>query len=344
MGSQSGIARRRDGYVSRALTRYGFVGCALSLLLTSSPAVDAQQTQPSAKPRTERTRPVPPTTSPPQASPKAAETPLATPPTPSVRPEELLTAPVFERADPVKAYFLGPGDVLRVNVYQQPDMAMEGRVSEAGTLTVPLVGTVEVRGLTARQVEGRIAYLLKRGGYVREPQVNVNVVQFKSRDVAVLGYVNRPGRYYLEEGVYRVSDVLALAGGTLPAGGDIVTLTRTRDDKTQQLDIDVPGLFKSASAVSNVEVLPGDTLYVDRAPVFYIYGEVQRPGAFRLEKDMTLMQAVSMGGGLTPRGSKKDIQITRKDGGSKTTSFTAQLGDQVLLTPDDVVYVKESLF
>jgi polysaccharide export outer membrane protein len=234
--------------------------------------------------------------------------------------------------------------VVRVGIFQQPDMTVEGRISETGTLTVPLVGAVEVGGLTARQVEARIAYLLKRGGYVRDPQVNVNVVQFKSRYVAVLGYVNRPGRYYLEEGIYRVSDVISLAGGAVSTAGDVVTLTRTRDDKPQKFDIDLPALFKTGAGSGNMEVLPGDTLYVDKAPVFYIYGEVQRPGAFRLEKDMTLMQAVSTGGGLTLRGSKKDVQITRKNAQGKPTSLTAQLGDLFILNPDDVIYVKESLF
>lgn len=313
----------------------------LGVLLVLPAVSEAQQTKPPGKPRPEKTRPATPA---PEPLPGAAQTPLATTPAPSTRPEEPLAAPVFEPADPAKAYFLGSGDVVRVSVYQQPDMAVEGRVSEAGTVMVPLVGTVEVRGLTARQVEARIAYLLKRGGFVRDPQVNVNIAQFKSRDVAVLGYVNRPGRYYLEEGIYRVSDVLALAGGTLPTANDTVSLMRIRDNKAQKYDIDLPALFNSASPLNNIEVLPGDTLYVDRAPAFYIYGEVQRPGAFRLEKDMTLMQAVSTAGGLTLRGSKKDIQITRKDAQGKFKTMTAQLGDQLLLGKDDVIYVKESLF
>jgi polysaccharide export outer membrane protein len=317
--------------------------CAIGLLLTFASAADAQQPKPSAKPRPETSRPTAPKPAP-ERAPGAAETQLATPPTTAAQREEPLTEPVFVPVDPAKAYFLGSGDLVRVNVYQQPDMAVEGRVSEAGTLTVPLVGTVEVRGLTARQVETRIAYLLKRGGYVREPQVNVSVVQFRSRDVAVLGYVNRPGRYYLEEGIYRVTDVLALAGGATPTAGDIVTLMRTRDNKVQKFDTDVRSLFKSANPINNMEVLPGDSLYVDRAPVFYIYGEVQRPGAFRLEKDITLMQAVSIGGGLTLRGSKKNIQITRKDGEGKVTLLTAQLGDRFVLWEDDVIFVQESLF
>ena len=305
----------------------------------------AQQTTPSTKPRAERTKPVQPTP-PPSVDPRPVEgggRPIAAS-TRAVLPDESLAPPVVEPTDPAKAYFLGSGDVVRVSIFQQPDMAVEGRVSETGSLTVPLIGAVDVGGLTTRQVETRIAYLLKRGGYVREPQVNVAVVQFKSRYVAVLGYVNRPGRYYLEEGIYRVSDVLSLAGGTLPTASDVVNLLRGRGDKTQKFDIDLPTLFRSAGAPGNIEVLPGDTLYVDKAPVFYVYGEVQRPGAFRLEKDMTLMQAVSTSGGLTLRGSKKDVQITRKNAQGKTTTLTAQLGDAFILNPDDVVYVRESLF
>jgi polysaccharide export outer membrane protein len=311
----------------------------LSLSLALPSVCDAQQPKPSTKPRAERARPA----AVPEASPAAKELPPAAV-APAARAEEPLVPPVFEPVNPAKAYFLGPGDVVRVSVYQQPDMAMEGRVSEAGTLTIPLAGVVDVRGLTARQVEARIAYLLKRGGYVRDPQVNVNVLEFKSRAVSVLGYVNRPGRYHLEEGAYRVSDVLALAGGALPTASDVVTLVRMHADTPQRFDVDIQSLFKSATALGNLEVLPGDSLYVDRAPVFYIYGEVQRPGAFRLEKNMTLMQAVSAGGGLTLRGSKKDIQITRRDANGKVTTMTAQLGDQFVLGPDDVIYVKESLF
>ena len=316
--------------------------CALGLVLALSPASDAQEPKPSAKPRSERSRPAPKPS--PEPAPGAAETSLAAPLTPAAQREAPLNEPVFAPVDPAKAYFLGTGDLVRVTIYQQPDMAVEGRVSEAGTLTVPLVGAVEVRGLTTRQVEIRIGYLLKRGGYVREPQVNVSVVQFKNRDVAVLGYVNRPGRYYLEEGIYRVSDVLAVAGGATAGAADIVTLMRIRDNKAQKFDIDIQSLFKSGSPVGNVEVLPGDSLYVDRAPVFYIYGEVHKPGAFRLEKDLTLMQAVSIGGGLTLRGSKKNIQITRKNSDGKVTLLTAQLGDRFVLADDDVIFVQESLF
>jgi polysaccharide export outer membrane protein len=232
---------------------------------------------------------------------------------------------------------------VRISVFQQPDMATETRVSEVGTITFPLVGAVPVGGGTAKQAEDKIARLLRTRGFVKDPQVNVTILQFKSRQVSVLGSINRPGRYALEEGPYRVTDVLALAGGSSPDGGDIVTLVRLgENNKTIKLDIDLPALFKQGEFANNLEVINGDSIYVARAPVFYIYGEVQRPGAFRLEKDMTIMQALSMGGGLTLRGTEKNMQVRRRDAKGDFTNFKANLTD--LLAPNDVIYVRESLF
>lgn len=241
-----------------------------------------------------------------------------------------------------RGYSLGTGDVVRMSVFQQPDMATEARVSEAGTITIPLLGPVDVSGLTPKQVETKIGSLLRSKGFVRDPQVNVSIVQFKSRQVSVLGHVNRPGRYQLEEGVYRLTDVLALAGGSSADASDSVTLVRQRDGKVITLEIDIPALFKSNGTMISPEVIGGDTIYVDRYPFFYVYGEVQRPGVYRLEKGMILMQALSVGGGLNLRASKKDIQINRRDKTGKVMTFTAQLTDPIL--PDDVILVNESLF
>jgi polysaccharide export outer membrane protein len=262
----------------------------------------------------------------------------------AARQMEEVAAPVIEQVDRAKAYLLGPGDVLRVTVFQQPDMGSEGRVSEIGTYSVPLLGPVAVGGLTVRQVEAQIAYLLRRGGFVREPQVNVNILAFKSRQVSVLGYVARPGRYFLEEGVYHVTDVLALAGGTAPGASDVVILVREGRDGVPgaRFEINVPGLFRAGSTPADLEVLSGDSLFVDRAPFFYIYGEVQRPGSFRLESDMTVMQALSVAGGVNVRGTVKNMQITRKDSGGKPVTFAPALQDTV--KPDDVIFVRESIF
>ena len=239
-------------------------------------------------------------------------------------------------------YPLGVGDVVKVVVFQQPDLTVETRVSEVGTISVPLVGAVPVGGVTAKRAEDRIAALLKSRNLVRDPQVVVTVLQFKSRQVAVLGLVTRPGRYPLEEGVYRLSDVVAMAGGALPEAADAVTLVRMVDGKSHKYEIDLPALFRAGDFSNNPEIIAGDSIYVARAPVFYIYGEVNRPGMFRLERDMTVMQAVSVGGGLTLRGTDKSIQVRRRDASAQYTVTKAALGDHV--QEDDVIFVKESLF
>jgi polysaccharide export outer membrane protein len=211
-----------------------------------------------------------------------------------------------------------------------------------GTVTIPLLGAIPVGNVTARRVEERVAAVLKARGLVRDPQVVVTVVQFKSRQVSVLGRVTRPGRYTLEEGSYRLSDVLALAGGPTPDGADTVILVRMRNGQSERQQINVADLFRSGDFSRNPEVAPGDSIYVDRAPLFYIYGEVNRPGAFRLEEGMTVMQALSLGGGLTARGTEKNVQIRRHSANGQYETRKSSLAD--VLQPDDVVFVRESLF
>ena len=230
---------------------------------------------------------------------------------------------------------------MRISVYQQPEMTTETRVSERGTLSVPMAGAVPVAGATASQVEQRIAALLTGKGQMRDPQVTVTVLKFNSRQVSVLGMVSRPGRYALEEGVYRLTDILSLAGGVLPEGADTVTLVRTADGKSQRLEVDLRSLFKAGDFSDNPVIAAGDSIYVDRAPKFYVYGEVNKPGVYRVEKDMTLMQAISVGGGLTERGTDEKVQIRRRKGSGYET-LRSGLAER--LQPDDVVFVRESVF
>jgi len=311
------------------------IAIVLFVLALGASAWGADQSNPSGKPLRSTPSAPPPVAGP---APNAPASPQAN--SAKVSLEALEPEPVAD-ADLVNGYTLGVGDVVRLTAFQQPDMTTEMRVSETGTITAPLVGVVHVSGLSARQAEDKIARLLRARGFVKDPQVNVTVLQFKSRQMSVLGYVNRPGRYVMEEGVYRITDALALAGGIVPAAADVVTLLRVVDGKPQRYELDLPGVFKAAASADNLVVRNGDTIYVDRAPQFYIYGEVQRPGPYRLEKGMTVMQALSVGGGLTPRGSRKDIQVSRSDAG-RVSNTSVQLTD--VLKPEDVVYVKESLF
>ncbi|WP_296749352.1 polysaccharide export protein EpsE [Thiobacillus sp.] len=238
-------------------------------------------------------------------------------------------------------YRMGTGDVLRITVYGQPDLTTEARVGENGGITFPLIGDVRLAGITPARGETEIAQRLSKGGFILEPFVTLNVVQYRSQQISVLGRVNRPGKYTLEK-ISRISDALALAGGIIIDGSDTVTLVRTRDGKPEYHDIDVIALFRPGGEASNELVQDGDIVNVARQPMFYIYGEVQRPGAFRLEQNMSVVQALSMGGGVTQRGTQKGIRILRRDASGAMLQLDTQLADPV--KKDDVIYVKESLF
>ena len=238
-------------------------------------------------------------------------------------------------------YRMGTGDVLRITVYGQPDLTTEVRVGENGSVTFPLIGDVKLAGATPAQGETEISQRLSKGGFILEPFVTLNVLQYRSQQISVLGRVNRPGKYTLEK-ISRVSDALALAGGVIADGADAVTLVRTRDGKPEYRDIDVIALFRPGGETANELVQDGDIINVARQSMFYIYGEVQRPGAFRLEQNMSLVQALSLGGGVTARGTQKGIKILRRDDSGIMQQLDTQLADPV--RKDDVIYVKESLF
>ena len=237
---------------------------------------------------------------------------------------------------------LGPGDSVRITVFQNPDLTTETRLSDRGTIVFPLIGEVKLIGLTVAEAGTRIAEQLKRGNFIVNPQVTTAVLQVRSRLVYVLGEVVRPGTYPLEENGTRLTDILTLAGGVSTTGGNNVTLVLTRGGKTEKRDIDVPAMFRSGNLAENIEVQNGDTLYVQRAPVFYIYGEVQRAGVYRLEPNMVVMQALSLGGGLTARGTDKKVSIQRRLANGKFVRLEARLTDP--LNVDDILYVAESLF
>jgi polysaccharide export outer membrane protein len=236
---------------------------------------------------------------------------------------------------------LGAGDVLKISVYGSPDLALETRISEAGQITFPLVGNVALGGLSVSAAEKKLGGLLESGGFLRKAQVNIIVTSLQSQQVSVLGQVNRPGRYPIE-GRRSVMDMLAMAGGVSADGGDSINLIRKRDGKTSREVIDIVEMVRSADLNRDLDVAGNDVIFVERAPRFYIYGEVQRPGPFRLERSMTVLQGLSAGGGLTQRGTERGIRIKRRDAAGKLQVLEAKHDD--MLQVDDVVYVKESLF
>lgn len=241
----------------------------------------------------------------------------------------------------VAADQLGPGDLLKISVYGSPDLTTETRVSQAGAISFPLVGQVPVAGQTVAQAERAIAQKLEAGGYVKKPAVNIVVTAIQSQLVSVMGQVNRPGRFPLE-GKRSVMDMLALAGGIAADGGDSISLIRTRNGATSREEIDVVEMVRAGQLSKNYELQAGDVLFVERAPKFYIYGEVQRPGGFRLERGMNVTQALAAGGGLSPRGTERGLLIKRRGADGSIQAIKAKADD--LVQVDDVVFVKESWF
>ena len=229
---------------------------------------------------------------------------------------------------------LGQGDMVRVTVFRNPELTTEARISERGTILFPMIGEVNIVGLTPSQAGQMIADKLRSGKYVVNPEVTVSLGQVNSRQVSILGNVTKPGRYPLDSQNVKLTDLIATAGGITATGSNQITVVSTNGTKN---DVDLAGMFRSGDLSKNVSLQPGDTVYVHKAPMVYVYGEVNKGGAYPIEPSMTVMQAIALGGGISPRGTQRGIKITRAGNG-----INAGLGDPV--QPDDVIYVKESLF
>lgn len=243
---------------------------------------------------------------------------------------------------PPAEYRLGAGDVIRISVFQNPDLSLESRITEAGIVSYPLLGNVRLGGLSVTAAEKLIADGLRTGNFVKQPQVTLVVTQVRGNQASVLGQVNRPGRYPIEVADMRLSDLIANAGGLAPGGTDTVVVTGTRNGQPYRLEVDLPTLFAPGGRDKDILILNGDTVWVDRQPMVYIYGEVQRPGPMRLERGMTLMQALATGGGLTLRGTEKGIKVHRRKADGGVNIIEPTMIDK--LQDGDVVYVRESLF
>jgi polysaccharide export outer membrane protein len=239
-------------------------------------------------------------------------------------------------------YLLVPGDILRISVFKNPDLSLDVRVSESGAIGYPLIGAVPVSGLTLPAAEKKIAQLLQEGGFVINPQVSILLTEGFGDLVSVIGEVNKSGRYSTEAAGGHVSGMLASAGGISPAGGEVVTVSGVRNGKPFKRDVDIAKMSSSGNPADDIELYGGDTLFVKKAPLFYIYGQVQKPGQYPLEGGMTVMQALATGGGVTGKGTQRGIVRHRRDANGKVKEEGVALDDDV--QDKDVIYVKESIF
>jgi polysaccharide biosynthesis/export protein len=235
-------------------------------------------------------------------------------------------------------YRLGAGDLLKIAVFDHDELGIEARISQSGNITFPLIGQVPVAGLSTRDAELLLARRLIEGGFVKQPQVSVLVADYQSQKVSVMGQVAKPGQYPLDASK-RVLDALALAGGVLnDTAAEDVTLVRANGTRVV---IDLQKLFDGDPA-ANLVVQDSDTVFVAHAPQFYIYGQVQHPGQYRLTRNTSISQAISIGGGLTPRGTQRGAIVKRVDAKGKEHKISVK--DEDVLMPNDVLMIKASLF
>lgn len=239
---------------------------------------------------------------------------------------------------PPQDYRIGAGDLLKVTVFGSPELSTDARVAQSGTITCPLIGSVNVAGLSSVEVERTLAQKFVDGAFLKQPQVSVLIVEYISQKVSVLGHVSKPGQYSLRARS-NVLDVLAEAGGVIAqSASDYATLMRNDGTK---VDLNLDALFRG-DPTQNVQIGGGDRLYIPRAESFYIYGQVQKPGQYRLERNMTLSRAVSASGGLTSRGTERRATVKRRDAQGKEQEYSLREAD--VLKADDVVVIKESWF
>jgi polysaccharide export outer membrane protein len=247
---------------------------------------------------------------------------VAPPPTPAAAPAA---------ADQASEYVLGPEDVIEVEIVGQPDRG-RARIYSDGTIQLNLVGKVEAAGKTPRELAGILSQALKQGGFYASPVVNVEVVNYASRYVTVLGAVGSPGLVPINRR-YRLSEILARVGGVQTSGADYVVV-RPENGPERRYVIDK---LATGSSEEDPYVAPGDKIFSPVADVFYISGQVNSPGTYPVRQDLTVGQAIARGGGLTQSGSDRKISVTR--GGKKI-----KLDANAKVEAGDVLIVGERLF
>jgi len=231
-------------------------------------------------------------------------------------------------------YVLGPNDTIAVQVYGQPDAGVTTRIKADGTIVMPLIGTVTADGATQLELADTVKRKLIKGGYFKDPFVNVEVVAYVSKVVNVAGKVSTPGVFPLDRD-YTVLEVLLKSGWLREQGASYIYLRRASDNKEIKLEAEA---LVRGSPDKNVKLEPGDTLFVPDADTFTIYGAVSHVGVFAITPGMTLRQAIAIAGGVSASGSERKVALIR--GGGKEVN--AAIDEPV--QKGDVYIVKERLF
>jgi polysaccharide export outer membrane protein len=242
---------------------------------------------------------------------------------------------------------IGAGDLLEVSLYGMPDFKTDVRVNSGGEISLPMIGTMSVAGLSVEQAETLIAHKLAEKGLFNDPHVTVFEKEYATQGISVLGEVQKPGIYPLL-GSRKLYDAISAAGGTTPKAGRYVLITRRNDP---QHPVRVPLMTGAPESMeNNVSVEPGDTILVSKAGVVYVVGDVHQPGGFVMENgnDITVLKAIALAQGTNPNAALNGARLIRKTPGGPQDvplalkQILAAKAPDPQLQPDDVVFVPGS--
>lgn len=241
-------------------------------------------------------------------------------------------------------YRIAYTDVLDISVYDHPEMTTTVRVDGQGNVVLPLLNQVQVQGKTISEASAHIAQLLA-DGYIVNPQVNIFVKNFRDQKASILGQVAKPGVYDLTTKT-TLLELISQAGGLTPEAGDRATVKRegTKDaaGKSEEKEIQLRKLIDQGDAAQNLQIMDGDKVFIDKAGMFYVTGQVKKPDAYKYQDKLTVMKAVTMAGGFTDTASKGSIDVVRKINGKEEVIANVDL--DYIIHPEDVVVVPESFF
>lgn len=241
----------------------------------------------------------------------------------------------------VEEYRVGPGDVLSINVYDNDDLTTKVMVNSDGTIIMPLLGPVEVAGLSIPDVTGKITALLA-DGYLVNPQVNVFVEEYRSKKVVVLGQVRNPGLIELS-GAITFLELISKAGGLTNEAGDTATIKRSSNDGSDDIVVvDLDALIEKGDISQNVQILDGDTVNVAKGGMCFVTGEVGKPGTYPCDSATTVLKIIALAEGFTGKASKSGVRIVRVVDNEKRVYKDVDLDTS--LQQDDVIVVPESFF
>jgi polysaccharide export outer membrane protein len=240
-------------------------------------------------------------------------------------------------------YIVGDGDLLRITVYDNPDLLTVVRVGGEGAILFPLIGQVKVDGLSVTSVAAKIETMLS-DGYIVSPHVSVFIEEYRSQRATIMGQVNRPGLYELK-GYTTFLELLSKAGDLTKDAGDKALIKRKAESAGKMektIVIDLKRLVEKGDTSQDQPIIDGDSIYVVKAGTFYVTGEIKKPDSYKIEEATTVLKAITMAGGFTDKASQGRVKIIRKVNGKEELLERVKLDTLVL--PDDVIVVPESFF